>query len=151
MGCLAGESQSLGGRKLAGGRRSVGKSAAQSWKTWRDSLQQNMLAIAYHKGTFCKNVSRLLAFEKSSIVTFLGLLFSTLALKSTALILGQWRSKLFFLCYVIILQQQALDELHRNLLIRSLDAKDQRLEFDRQSTKDYATYRFIVQRFSNRL
>ncbi|KRZ07287.1 hypothetical protein T11_7743 [Trichinella zimbabwensis] len=97
MGCLAGESQSLGGRKLAGGRRSVGKSAAQSWKTWRDSLQQNMCLL------------------------------------------------------LIILQQQALDELHRNLLIRSLDAKDQRLEFDRQSTKDYATYRFIVQRFSNRL
>ncbi|KRZ60202.1 hypothetical protein T02_15613 [Trichinella nativa] len=71
----------------------------------------------------------------------------TLAHKSTALIREQWRSKLLN----VILQQQALDESHHNLLIRSLDAKDQGLEFDRQSTKDYATNRFIVQRFSNRL
>ncbi|XP_003378241.1 PAB-dependent poly(A)-specific ribonuclease subunit 2 [Trichinella spiralis] len=70
----------------------------------------------------------------------------TLAHKSTALILGPWQSKLLN----VILQQQALDESHRNLLIRSLDAKDQGLH-ERQSTKDYTTNRFIVQRFSNRL
>ncbi|KRY70983.1 hypothetical protein T4A_4737 [Trichinella pseudospiralis] len=74
-----------------------------------DSLQQNLClllsaclissdfrrpAIIYYKWTFCKNVSRLLAFETSSIATLLDLLFSTLAHKSTVLILGQWRNKL---------------------------------------------------------
>ncbi|KRZ06521.1 hypothetical protein T11_5286 [Trichinella zimbabwensis] len=47
--------------------------------------------------------------------------------------------------------ETTLDKFHRNLLIRSLDAKDQGLECDRQSTENYATNRFIVQRFSNRL